>query len=72
VAADLGPLLGGAEAAERYLELLVIPADAQVLARAAAEAREIAVAGRETYRRWCGFRIGCIKNCDAARLERVA
>jgi hypothetical protein len=53
VAADLGPLLGGAEAAERYLELLVVPADAQALARAIAEAREIAVAqAGEAYRRW--------------------
>jgi len=53
VANDLGPLLGGGEAAERYLELLVVPADAQALARAVAEVREIAVAqAGEAYRRW--------------------
>jgi hypothetical protein len=53
VANDLGPLLGGTEEAERYLELLVVPADTQSLTRAAAEAREIATAqAGESYRRW--------------------
>jgi len=53
VAADLGPLLGGAEAAERYLALLDVPDEAQALGRAAAEARDIAAAqAGETYRRW--------------------
>ncbi len=53
VTADLGPLLGGAEAAARYLELLVVPADSLALPRAAAEAREIAAAqSGEAYRRW--------------------
>jgi hypothetical protein len=53
VAGDLGPLLGGAEAAARYLELLVVPADTAALIRAAAEAREIATAQiGEAYRRW--------------------
>jgi hypothetical protein len=53
VADDLGPLLGGPEAAERYLALLVIPADAGELDLAAAEAREIASAQvGEAYRRW--------------------
>jgi hypothetical protein len=53
VAGDLGPLLGGAEAAARYLELLVVPADTAALIRAAAEAREIATAQiGEVYRRW--------------------
>jgi hypothetical protein len=53
VADDLGPLLGGSEAAERYLSLLVVPADANQLNRAAAEAREMASAqAGEPYRRW--------------------
>jgi hypothetical protein len=53
VADDLGPLLGGAEAAERYLALLDIPADAVSLTRAAAEVRDIATAqAGEAYRRW--------------------
>lgn len=53
VADDLGPLLGGAEAAARYLELLVVPADSPALTRATAEAREIAAAqSGEAYRRW--------------------
>jgi hypothetical protein len=53
VANDLGPLLGGVEAAERYLELLVVPTEAQSLTRAAAEARDIATAqSGEIYRRW--------------------
>jgi hypothetical protein len=53
VAADLGPLLGGAEAASRYLELLTLPADVPILTRAAAEARDIAAAqSGEAYRRW--------------------
>jgi hypothetical protein len=53
VADDLGPLLGGTEAAHRYLELLVVPAEAPALTRAAAEAREIAaVQFGEVYRRW--------------------
>jgi hypothetical protein len=53
VADDVGPLLGGAEAAARYLELLVIPAEAPALTRAAAEARDIAAAqSGEAYRRW--------------------
>jgi hypothetical protein len=53
VADDLGPLLGGAEAADRYLALLDTPADASSLTRAAAEARDIASAqGGEAYRRW--------------------
>lgn len=53
VANDLAPLLGGTEAAERYLDLLVVPNEAQTLIQAAAEAREIgnAQAG-EAYRRW--------------------
>ena len=50
---DLGPLLGGAEAAQRYLELLAVPTDAPTLTRAAAEAREIANAqSGQAYRRW--------------------
>ncbi|MGH2371645.1 MAG: hypothetical protein ACRDI2_26030, partial [Chloroflexota bacterium] len=42
VAEDLGPLLGGTEAARRYLELLLVPDEAAALARAAGEARELA------------------------------
>jgi hypothetical protein len=50
---DLGPLLGGTEAAERYLALLVVAGGAGALDRAAAEAREIASAqAGEVYRRW--------------------
>ncbi|MBI1878844.1 MAG: hypothetical protein HYR94_11600 [Chloroflexi bacterium] len=53
VADDLGPLLGGAEAADRYLELLAVPADTPALTCAAAEARDIATAQTgEAYRRW--------------------
>jgi hypothetical protein len=53
VADDLGPLLGGAEAATRYLELLVVSTDAPALTRATAEARDIAAAqSGEAYRRW--------------------
>jgi len=53
VANDLGPLLGGPEEAEHYLELLMVPANAQSLTRAAAEAREKATArAGEPYRRW--------------------
>lgn len=50
---DLGPLLGGPEAAKRYLALLVVPGEAGALARAADEAREIARTQLgEAYRRW--------------------
>jgi hypothetical protein len=50
---DLGPLLGGSEAAERYLALLVVPSEAGALAQAAVDAREIAAAQTgEAYRRW--------------------
>ena len=50
---DLGPLLGGAEAAERYLDLLIVENEEQVLTRAIAEAREIGNAQvGEAYRRW--------------------
>lgn len=53
VAADLGPLLGGAEAATCYLDLLTVPADTPSLTRAAAEARDIATTqSGEAYRRW--------------------
>ncbi len=53
VANDLGPLLGGSEAAERYLDLLVAPAEAKALTQAAAAARELASAqSGEAYRRW--------------------
>jgi hypothetical protein len=53
VAADLGPLLGGTEAAQRYLELLVVPADTVTLTRAVAETRDLAAAqAGEAYRRW--------------------
>jgi len=53
VADDLGPLLGGPEAAERYLALLLVPSQASALAQAAEEAREIARAQvDEAYRRW--------------------
>lgn len=53
VANDLGPLLGGTEAAELYLKLLEIPEDIQNLARAIGEAREIGNAQTgEAYRRW--------------------
>jgi hypothetical protein len=53
VADDLGPLLGGAEAAERYLALLDIPAEASALSRAAAQARGMAnTQTGEAYRRW--------------------
>jgi hypothetical protein len=53
VAADLGPLLGGAEVAERYLELLVVPAEATALSQALGLAREIgAVQSGQAYRRW--------------------
>jgi hypothetical protein len=53
VAADLGPLLGGVAAAERYLELLDTPNDSSSLARATAEARDIASAqADESFRRW--------------------
>jgi hypothetical protein len=50
---DLGPLLGGSEAAECYLALLVVPSEAGALAQAAAETCEIAAAQTgEAYRRW--------------------
>jgi hypothetical protein len=53
VADELGPLLGGPEAAERYLALLEVPDDAGVLSRAADEAREMAATQvGEAYRRW--------------------
>jgi len=53
MAHDLGPLLGGVEAADRYLALLVVPSEAGALARAAAEAREVAATQTgEAYRRW--------------------
>jgi hypothetical protein len=53
VANDLGPLLGGSEVAERYLDLLVVPDNAQALTQAAAEAREMgATQVGEAYRRW--------------------
>ncbi len=53
VADDLGPLLGGPEAAGRYLALLVVPSEAAALARATDEAREIArTQVGEAYRRW--------------------
>lgn len=53
VADDLGPLLGGAEAAERYLALLDVPGDRLSLTRAADEARDIAAAqAGEACRRW--------------------
>jgi hypothetical protein len=53
VAEDLGPLLGGAEAARRYLALLTIPDQTDSLSQAAAEAREIGTAqAGEAYRRW--------------------
>jgi hypothetical protein len=53
VADDLGPLLGGAEVAERYLALLAVPNEVGALRRAASEARDIAPAqGGEAYRRW--------------------
>ncbi|MFN8454975.1 MAG: hypothetical protein U0401_09970 [Anaerolineae bacterium] len=53
VAHDLGPLFGGAEAAERYLELLVTPNEAAALKQAAGAAREIGAAqSGEAYRRW--------------------
>lgn len=53
VVEDLGPMLGGVEAATRYMELLLIPSEARALARAAGEARELAVAqSGEAYRRW--------------------
>ena len=67
VADDLGPLLGGGEAAERYLELLVVPADAQALVRAAAEAREIVVVQvGEAYRRWVWLQNGCTETSYVA------
>ncbi|MCD6056993.1 MAG: hypothetical protein K0Q89_523 [Thermomicrobiales bacterium] len=50
---DLGPLLGGAEAAARYLDLLEIPSETRALAHAAGEARELAAAqSGDAYRRW--------------------
>jgi hypothetical protein len=53
VANDLGPLLGGGEAARHYLRLLEISGDASSLARAAGEAREIgSIQTGEIYRRW--------------------
>ncbi|GAB4538425.1 MAG: hypothetical protein Kow0063_26200 [Anaerolineae bacterium] len=53
VADDLGPLLGGAEAAGRYLALLDVPRQANALRRAVAEARELAaIQSGEAYRRW--------------------
>jgi hypothetical protein len=53
VADDLGPLLGGAEAAERYLALLAVPDEASALRRAASEARDIgSPLSGEPYRRW--------------------
>jgi len=53
IADDLGPLLGGPEAAERFLTLLVVPNDMDSLARASAEARDIGSAQvGEAYRRW--------------------
>jgi hypothetical protein len=53
VADDLGPLLGGVEAAQRYLDLLAVSADTPALTRAAAEARQIGAAqSGEAYRRW--------------------
>ena len=53
VAEDLAPLMGGAEAAGRYLALLAVPGDATSLAQAVDEAREISRAQvGEGYRRW--------------------
>jgi hypothetical protein len=53
VADDLSQLLGGAEEAERYLAFLAVPTDADRLALAADEAREIARAQvGDAYRRW--------------------
>jgi hypothetical protein len=53
VADDLGPLLGGPEAAERYLALLAVPGEVDALARASDEARQIArVQVGDAYRRW--------------------
>jgi hypothetical protein len=53
VADDLGRLLGGAEAAERYLALLGVPGEVAALRKAAGEARELAAAqSGEAYRRW--------------------
>jgi hypothetical protein len=53
VAEDLGPLLGGVEAAEYYLNLLVVPPRRQALTQAVHQAREIAVLqSGEVYRRW--------------------
>ncbi len=53
VADDLGPLLGGAEAAARYLALLDVPVEEDVLRQAVGEAREIGSSqSGEAYRRW--------------------
>ena len=53
VANDLAPLLGGTEAAEYYLDFLVVEPEEQVLTQAIAEAREIGNAQTgEVYRRW--------------------
>lgn len=53
IANDLGPLLGGAEVAVRYLDWLQTPNERGPLERAAAEAREIGAAQTgEAYRRW--------------------
>ena len=53
VSDDLGPLLGGAEAAGRFLALLSTSGDERTLRRAVGEAREIgAVQSGEAYRRW--------------------
>ena len=53
VADDMGPLLGGPEAAERYLALLAAPNEVGALRRAASEARDVASAqASDAYRRW--------------------
>jgi hypothetical protein len=50
---DLGPLLGGVEAAGRYLELLSAPVEEGALRQAIGEAREIGSSqSGEPYRRW--------------------
>lgn len=53
VASDLAPLLGGTEAAEHYLDLLIVENEAQVLTQSIGEAREIGNNQTgEAYRRW--------------------
>lgn len=53
VSEDLGPMLGGSEPAQHYLDLVLTPDEEPALNRALGEARELATTqSGEPYRRW--------------------